>query len=133
MNLRTLDETVALYEGEATALQGALQYYLHDVTVRSTLRRVPLAEAMSIKPVARVFARLLKMNQGRWVKPARGRQPPTPRVRPLRLEYDELLQLHALHVAGELQPIIASHQDPLQVCLGKLDQRAQNLSLLFQL
>jgi hypothetical protein len=133
MNLRTLDETVDLYELEACALQGALQHYLYDVTVRSTMRRVPLAEAMSIKPVSRVFQRLQRMVEGRWSKPARGNKRPLPKARPLRLEYDELLQLNALNVAGELTPIVAGHRDPLQVCLGKVHQRAQNLSPLFQL
>ena len=132
MNLRTLDETVDLYELEAYALQGALQHYLYDVTVRSTLRRVPLAEAMSIKPVSRVFQRLQRMVQGPWTKPGRNGKRPVPKARPLRLEYDELLQLNALHTAGELLPILAGHRDPLQVCLGKVNQRVQNLSPLFQ-
>lgn len=129
--MRSLDQRVDLYELEAFALQCALQRYLHDLMARSTMRPVPLAEAMSIKPVSRIVQRLQKMANGGWTRPARGGRRPVARARPLRLEVDELLQLNALHKAGELSALLPGHRDPLQVGLGKVHQRAQNLSELF--
>ena len=132
MNLRLLDQRVDLYELEALALQQALQGYLHELSERATLRRVPLAEALSIKPVCRVLQRLQQLCGGEWLTAARGTRRPVPRARVLRLEYDELLQLLALHQAGELTAMRAPHADALQVCLAKVHQRGQNLGSLFQ-
>jgi hypothetical protein len=133
MNLRELDQKIELWEGEAVALLSALQHYLHDVAVRATMRPMPLAEALSLRPLTSICRQLTRLLCGSWQRAGRGGQRPMARPRSLRLAYDELLQVLKLYQTGELRPLLPDQQPQLQCCLGKVHQRAQNLTSWFQL
>jgi hypothetical protein len=129
MNLRSLDEKIDLYQDEAIALQVALDYYLLALVHLSGKRPVPLLEALSIKPVSRVHSRLQSMVKS-WPLPRRGKPLKT---RGLRLEFDELLQLNSIFVAGKLCQAAPDQAVPLRQACGKINQKALNLSPLFAL
>ncbi|MCA8830164.1 hypothetical protein [Hymenobacter pini] len=129
MNLRALEQRVDLYHDEAEALHGALSMYHRLLVWRSGQRPLLLEETMSIRATLRVRERLEGLLRGPWPRTARlGRKP-----RRWRVEFDELLQLNALLVAGELFAPTVAQRPAFGALYLKLNQKALNLQAHFQL
>ncbi|WP_375435073.1 hypothetical protein [uncultured Hymenobacter sp.] len=128
MNLRHHDQVVELQKDEAEALCHSIRIYHQNLVWCSGHRTLYLAEIMSIRPTQRVLDRLTRLLTKPWPRTNLRQLRP----RKWRLEVDELVQLNALFVADELTATF-SYKGPLYTILGKLNQKAQNLTHHFQL
>lgn len=129
MNLRALDQTLPLHRDEALGLRDALRLYHQHLTWVSARRPLYLPETMSIRVTLRVYERLTKLLAGEWPRTRTRLLKP----RKWRVEFDELLQLNALLVAGTLFAAESSYESAFNCLYGKLNQKALNLTTHFRL
>ena len=128
MNLRALDQILLLHRDEAVGLRDALRLYHERLTLLSGHRRLHLAEALSIRPTLRVHDQLVQLLASPW--PCSKQRMLKPRR--WRLGFDEMLQLNALIVAGELFAAESSYESAFNGIYGKINQKALNLDFHFQ-
>ena len=128
MNLRSLDQLVLLHRDEAVALRDALRLYHQRLTYFSSHRTLYLAEALSIRPTLRVHDQLAQLLAGPWPRSKQWVLKP----RRWRVGFDEVLQLNALIVAGELFAAESSYESAFNSIYAKLNQKALNLDTHFK-
>jgi hypothetical protein len=112
MSLRTLDQHL-LHRDEALALRDGLRLYHQRLTYFSSHRTLYLAETMSIRPTLRVHDQLVQLLSGTWPRSKQRVLKP----RRWRVGFDEVLQLNALIVAGELFAARNSRATPYSTTL----------------
>ncbi|QNE39503.1 hypothetical protein F1C16_08025 [Hymenobacter sp. NBH84] len=134
MNLRHLDQRIDVERHEALALKQSLEHYLYHLAQQSSARGLSTDEALRLKPATRLLTRLSKMFTGTWLRYGMKRCFQH-RPRTWQLEFDELLLLRTLYLAGELPDEGPGSAQRLALwnLLGKIDQKAQRLTSYFSL
>jgi len=128
MDLRRHNQVVELHQNEANALCHSIRIYHQHLVWASSHRPLHLPEVLSIRPTTQVLDRLTRLLTSQWPRTKDRRL----KARKWRLELDELLQLNALFVADELTGPDAI-KNPLYAILGKVNQKALNVTTHFQL
>lgn len=129
MNLKALDQLLPVHRDEALALRDALRLYYRRLQYFSSDRPLYLAETMSIRAMVRVHDKIVTMLAGTWPRTRHKLLKP----RRWRVGFDELLQLNALMVAGELFAAESSYESAFNSLYLKINQKALNLNSHFQL
>lgn len=129
MNLPALDQVLDIHQDEAQALHDSLEMYHYLLTWRSGERPLYLAETMSIRPTLRTYERLVRLLASPWPR----NRWKLLKTRRWRLPFDELLQLNALILQGELFAAQICYRFAFDTMYAKINQKALNLNSHFQL